>query len=49
MFEKTIIDRINKNIEIKENILRDNNLIKEIDLILKKYLLKIFLLILGNN
>ena len=32
MFEETIIDRINKNIEIKENILRDNNMIKKIDL-----------------
>ena len=31
MFEKLIIDRINKNIEIKQNILLDNNLIKKID------------------
>jgi len=33
MFEDTIIDRINKSIEIKKDILRDNNLVKKIDLI----------------
>jgi D-sedoheptulose 7-phosphate isomerase len=33
MFEETIIDRINKSIEMEEKILRDNNLVKRIDLI----------------
>jgi len=33
MFEKMIIDRINNSIEVKKNILRDNNLVKKIDLI----------------
>lgn len=33
MFEKMIIDRINKSIEVKKNILRDNDLLKKIDLI----------------
>lgn len=33
MFEETINDRINKSIEMKEKILRDNNLVKRIDLI----------------
>ena len=33
MFEEMIIDRINKSIEVKKNILRDNNLVKKVDLI----------------
>ena len=33
MFEKMIIDRINNSIEVKKNILRDNNLVKKVDLI----------------
>lgn len=33
MFENTIIDRINNSIEVKKNILRDNNLVEKIDLI----------------
>jgi D-sedoheptulose 7-phosphate isomerase len=33
MFKETIIDRINKSIEMKEKVLRDNNLVKKIDLI----------------
>lgn len=33
MFEEMIIDRINKSIEVKKNILRDNNLVKKMDLI----------------
>ena len=33
MFEETINDRINKSIEMKEKILRDNNLVKRIDLV----------------
>lgn len=33
MFKETIIDRINQSIKIKEKILRDNNLIKRIDLV----------------
>lgn len=32
MFKEMIIDRINKSIEIKKSILRDNNLVKKIDL-----------------
>jgi len=33
MFEKIIIDRISNSIEVKKYILRDNNLVKKIDLI----------------
>jgi len=33
MFEEMIIDRINKSIEVKKNILRNNNLLKKVDLI----------------
>jgi len=33
MFEKIIIDRINNSIKVKKYILRDNNLVKKIDLI----------------
>lgn len=33
MFKETIIDRINKSIEVKKNILRDNNLVEKIALI----------------
>jgi len=33
MFKKMIIDRINDSIEVKKNILRDNNSVKKIDLI----------------
>ena len=33
MFKEMIIDRINNSIEVKKNILRDNNLVKKVDLI----------------
>ena len=33
MFKGMIIDRINKSIEVKKNILRNNNLVKKVDLI----------------
>jgi len=53
MFEKTIIDRINKNIKIKENVLRDNNLIKKIALtsqkIIKAYKSNKKVILFGNG
>lgn len=33
MFEETVIDRIKQSIEMKEKVLRDNDLVKRIDLI----------------
>ena len=53
MFEEMIIDRINKNIEIKENILMDNDLIKKIDLtsqtIIKAYKSSRKVILFGNG
>ena len=53
MFEEMIIDRINKNIEIKENILRDNDLIKKIALtsqkIIKAYKSNKKVILFGNG
>ena len=53
MFEETIIDRINKNTEIKEKILRDNNLIKKIALtsqkIIKAYKSNKKVILFGNG
>lgn len=53
MFENTIIDRINNSIEVKKNILRDNNLVEKIDLIsqaiIKAYKSNKKLILFGNG
>ena len=53
MFKETIIDRINKSIEMKKDILRDNNLVKKIDLtsqtIIKAYKSNRKVILFGNG
>ena len=53
MFEEMIIDRINKSIEMKESILRDNNLVNKIDLtsqtIIKAYKSNRKVILFGNG
>jgi len=53
MFEDMIVDRINKSIEMKKNILRDNNLVKKIDLIsqaiIKAYKFDKKVILFGNG